>query len=126
MDKDIDIEKLTNRLAEYKGKELETTVQVLIEANIINEGLGPIPGVFFYYKSASEDYKFKRCISPLEVHRAIANYVESLNFDLVDCKYLGGIRRADLIKGPDEPYFDGLKLQVQERGLARLLNKSEQ
>ena len=126
MEKDINTEKLIDILEEYKSKELDTTVSVSIEPSVIDEGLGPILGIFFFYKSEKEDYKFKRCINPLEVHSAISSYVESINCDLVSCKYLGGIRRENLIKGPDIPYFEGLKLQVNERGIARLLNnKSE-
>ena len=126
MDKDISVEKLHDIIANYKGKKLGTNVEVSTELGVINEGLGPILGLYFFYKSEKENYSFKRCIDPMEVHLAIVDYVESLNCDLVTCQYVGGIKREDLIKGPDIPYFDGLKLQIRERGISRLLNKKEQ
>ena len=51
------------------------------------------------------------------------NYLEDLNYDLVDFKYMGGIHRVGYHFDEDTPYFEGIELRVKRKDKKKRLVK---
>ena len=50
-----------------------------------------------------------------DLKESLSQYIDFYNYDLVDFKYMGGVRRVGYFRDSDTPYYEGIKLIVKPK-----------
>lgn len=75
------------------------------------------PQIKFYLVEHYEDLnkKIEYLLTETDLKRALANYISAQGYELINFKYIGGVRRVGYFVDEDTAYFEGIELSVSEK-----------
>ena len=116
-------EEVDQALANYFGQNKNHRISIKEELSIEKDQ----PKIDFYlieyfrYGDIEESTRTK--LTNEDLYKAFKYYFEDLDYDVKDFKYIGGIHRVGYYFNKDTPHYDGIRLEVIEKGKEKVLNK---
>ena len=108
----------------HYGHDANCSVSVREELSINNNS----PDIAYYLiKRMNHDgvmRKSERRLTLDELNDVFREFVDDLNYDLVNFKYRGGIHRVGYYFDEPTPYFEGIELNVKEKNKNKVLSKT--
>ena len=103
-------------IVDYFGRDKNYSVSARSQLEVYNR----VQRIAFYLIEHVEydGYKknFETRLTEGDMKKVLNFYLEDIDYDLVDYKYLGGIHRVGYFFDEDTPHFEGIELMVEEKG----------
>ena len=103
-------EEVKSEIKKYYKKEnvsLEVERELILESNNL---------ILHFYLVEKENNEEKRrvLLTQGDLKNVFENYLDGSSYDLVDFKYIGGVRKVGYFIDEETPYFSGIQLQLKE------------
>lgn len=123
MIKEIDREAFLDATSQYCSEKYGEDIRVIDQLSVIYGTLGARPDLRLFYYKTVDDKKVMFYMPSEEIDEALNQYASKNNCELKSYYFLGGVRRAGFFIDEDEPYFEGVRLHLREKGKQRLRKK---
>lgn len=113
--KDLSVDEVHETITNYYGEGKLYQVESTHELSLYNNHLD----IHFYLLETFDidgvEHTTKTMLTEGDLRNVFQDYAEKADYDLVDFKYIGGIRKVGYFVDEDTPHFDGIELNVKPR-----------
>ena len=98
---------ITSYYGEGKEYDVSTRMDLYLDGDKIN--------IVFYIVEKYDSVTNEIRLTEGDLENVFKDYLSNTNYDFVDFKYVGGIRRVGYFVDEDTPYFEGIELSVKQK-----------
>ena len=113
--KDLSVDEVHEAIAGYYGEGKSYQVEATHELSLSNNHLD----IHFFLLETFDvngiEHTTKTMLTEGDLKNVFQDYAEKADYDLVNFKYIGGIRKVGYFVDEDTPHFDGIELSVKPR-----------